>query len=294
MASIVEKLKNSYVSSSFLLLSPKQAEAMYLESYDYIMSGGPKRLDDQDKYSIFEHHFYLSMIVNKDEEAQSILRNLTDRFGEDSQRICLLKSIYIECTEGVDKALDSIKNQSETNLGAQKRKVAILLSSGKRAEAMAELLKLADNFPTDAEIWSQLATMYLESGMFAQSLFALHEVLLVYPLAYNICALIGEIGLKFADSVKSTGGNNSSAIEERLIESAKFFLRSIELCEDYVRGWAGVLTSTKKILEIEKPTRDISKYKKLNQVAKEQLATIVKKKEVPESDISAAKLLLEM
>jgi tetratricopeptide (TPR) repeat protein len=40
--------------------------------------------------------------------------------------------------------------------------------------------------PTDAEAWTELADIYFSQGLYQQSIFALEEVLLIAPNAWNV------------------------------------------------------------------------------------------------------------
>lgn len=53
-------------------------------------------------------------------------------------------------------------------------------------EAVTALNKFLEVSPTDAEAWSELADIYLSQGLFPQSIFALEEVLLIAPNAWNV------------------------------------------------------------------------------------------------------------
>ena len=57
---------------------------------------------------------------------------------------------------------------------------------GKIPEAVAGLLALLDFSPTDAEAWSELADVYLEQGLYGQAIYALEEVLVLSPNAWNV------------------------------------------------------------------------------------------------------------
>ena len=57
---------------------------------------------------------------------------------------------------------------------------------GKISEAIEALNNLLDFSPTDAEAWSELSDIYLSQGLYQQSIFALEEVLLLTPNAWNV------------------------------------------------------------------------------------------------------------
>jgi len=61
---------------------------------------------------------------------------------------------------------------------------------GRIPEAASALLQLLDFSPTDPEAWSELADIYLTQGMYPQAIFALEEVLLMAPNAWNVCCLL--------------------------------------------------------------------------------------------------------
>jgi tetratricopeptide (TPR) repeat protein len=67
-----------------------------------------------------------------------------------------------------------------------KRRIALLKSLKKTTEAIAALNKFLDSSPTDAEAWAELSDLYLSQGMYQQAIFALEEVLLMTPFAWNV------------------------------------------------------------------------------------------------------------
>jgi tetratricopeptide (TPR) repeat protein len=61
---------------------------------------------------------------------------------------------------------------------------------GKTPEAISSLIWLLDFNPTDAEAWGELADLYLSQGLYSQAIYALEEVLVLVPNAWNVCGLI--------------------------------------------------------------------------------------------------------
>lgn len=64
--------------------------------------------------------------------------------------------------------------------------MALLKSTGKISEAISALNSLLDFSPTDAEAWAELADLYLSQGLYSQAIFALEEVLVLTPNAWNV------------------------------------------------------------------------------------------------------------
>lgn len=56
----------------------------------------------------------------------------------------------------------------------------------KVADAVTALKHLLEITPTDPEAWSELADMYLSQGIYTQAIFALEEVLVLAPSAWNV------------------------------------------------------------------------------------------------------------
>lgn len=57
---------------------------------------------------------------------------------------------------------------------------------GKASEAITALVSLLEFSPTDAEAWAELADLYLSQGLYGQAIYALEEVLVVTPNAWNV------------------------------------------------------------------------------------------------------------
>lgn len=62
----------------------------------------------------------------------------------------------------------------------------VLKSLNKTIEAITALNQFLDASPTDAEAWAELADLYVSQGMYPQGIFALEEVLLITPNAWNV------------------------------------------------------------------------------------------------------------
>lgn len=57
---------------------------------------------------------------------------------------------------------------------------------GRTPEAIRSLLQLLDFSPTDGEAWSELADAYMSQGLYAQAMYAMEEVLVLAPNAWNV------------------------------------------------------------------------------------------------------------
>lgn len=107
---------------------------------------------------------------------------------------------------------------------------------GRTAEAISALVDLLDFSPTDAESWAELSDLYLSQSMYSQAIFSLEEVLVITPFAWNVHARMGELLYISATAANNTDGN----VLRNLSESLRRFCRSIELCDNYLRGYYGL------------------------------------------------------
>lgn len=128
-------------------------------------------------------------------------------------------------------------------------------------DAISALVDFLDVFPTDAEAWCELADLYQAQGMSMQAIFCLEEALLVAPNAWNVrhCLLNCEINeelvaggqklifslqlharLGEVEYISSTSSDNQEMTVRLLADSVRRFCRSIELCDDYLRGYYGL------------------------------------------------------
>lgn len=58
---------------------------------------------------------------------------------------------------------------------------------GKTPEAISSLVSLLEFNPTDAESWAELSDLYLSQGLYSQAIYALEEVIVLAPNAWNVC-----------------------------------------------------------------------------------------------------------
>lgn len=129
-------------------------------------------------------------------------------------------------------------------------------SISRPADAITSLVQLVEATPTDAEAWCELSDLYKSQGMSSQAVFCLEEALLIAPNAWNVCDfkcsikpsgymltfIFKKIHASLAEllyvCVSSQQTDDSSGFLER---SMRHYCRSIELCNDYLRGFYGLV-----------------------------------------------------
>ena len=117
---------------------------------------------------------------------------------------------------------------------------------------------------------------------------------------------MGEISLVLSNQ-KNSGAGGGGATIDILLEALKYYLRSIELCEDYLRGYYGLLVVCGRLLKEEGrlggggKTMDRAKVEGLYERARARLVEITRRagrrekgwEGYDEGEVEAARRLLE-
>lgn len=163
-----------------------------------------------DLWTIYENLLLSCLRTGDDEAAYDCLDRLIRRFGADNERIMAFEGLLKEATAETDGKLQVVLKEYEEILKDNaanivswfpseclkartdwlqpiaKRRVALLRSLGKTTEAITALTTLLDYTPTDAEGWAELAELYLAQGLYSQAIYAMEEVLVLVPNAWNV------------------------------------------------------------------------------------------------------------
>ncbi|KAF2710291.1 hypothetical protein K504DRAFT_377074 [Pleomassaria siparia CBS 279.74] len=268
--------------------------------------------ESPESWTIHENLFLSSLRTGDDKSARLTLDRMTTRFGADNERIIALRGIYEEALantpaelEKVFQGYEKILREDPTNLSIRKRRVAILKSLGRPADAITALTVLLENSPTDVEAWAELSELYASQGLWAQAIYSLEEVLLVMPNAWSAHAQLATL------YYLSTPSNITT-----LSLSLRYFCRSIELNDTYLRGYYGLKLVSQKLLpllsdstslkrnndeEEAGPPPKLATVKKLEELATSKLAEIVRQYNagktgwtgLDEAEVIAAKALLD-
>lgn len=210
--------------------------------------------DTEEHWAMYETLYLSCLRTSDDRSAKALLDKLIARFGDQNERVMAYQAMYAEARADNEKEqasllkdLEALLDADPTNVPIQKRRIALLKTMGKTNEAIQKLVDLLQVSPTDAEAWAELAELYLAQNSYDQAIFCLEEVLLIAPNAWNMHARLGEI---IYISTTATASNNSGELARGLAESMRRFCRSIELCNNYLRGYYGLKLTTKRLVEV--------------------------------------------
>lgn len=204
------------------------------------------KAETADLWTSYENLLLCCLRTGDEQSAEQCLQRLTTRFGPDNDRILALSGLFKEAIAKDDAELQDILNSydgilrnASGNVPIIKRRIALLRSMGRIKDAIEALNTYLEMSPTDGEGWSELAELYFGQGCYSQAIFALEEVLLITPNAWNMNARLGEV--QYIAALAITSANPGESIR-LLVESLKRFCRSIELCDNYLRGYYGLKT----------------------------------------------------
>ncbi|KAJ6438680.1 kinetoplast-associated protein KAP [Purpureocillium lavendulum] len=276
-----ETLELAQQAPEILRRNPKAISSSPLQ----ILFSAPETAD---LWTIYENLLLSCLRAGDDTAAHQVLERLVLRFGEKDERLMALNGLVKEAEATNDGELqkileeyDALLEENDTNMPIYKRKIALLRSLGKAPQAITALNAFLDFSPTDSEAWAELADLYLSQGLYPQAIHALEEVLVLVPNAWNIHARLGEVSLMAANTT------SEGFPQKHLAEALKRFCRSIELCDDYLRGYYGLKLTTDKLLSgaAKEKRRESEGFslpeqatiEKLNQAATDKLGEIVRR-----------------
>ncbi|KAF8423412.1 hypothetical protein EV426DRAFT_142299 [Tirmania nivea] len=256
--------------------------------------------DTPETWLLYENLLLACLRSRDDSSARTCLERLTARFGAANERVMALRGLYDEATASSAHDLESILLRYEqiladdpTNVPIHKRLISLLASLRRLPRAAAGLTSLLAVDPTDAEAWAELAALYFSQGMHWQALFCLEEVILIHPQAYNVYARMGELSYILA-----------AATPDCLAAALKYYLRSIELCEGYLRGYYGLVLVCGRLLKQKEEGEGAGrlqrdKVRRLYEGGRRRLAEIVQRagekgwEGYDEGEVEAARRLLQ-
>ncbi|KAF2993331.1 hypothetical protein E8E13_001957 [Curvularia kusanoi] len=270
-----------------------------------------------ESWAIHENLLLSALRTGDEKAAAQILERMEARFGEHNERIVTLRGIYNEATarttadlEKVFDGYEKILREDPTNISIRKRRVTVLKSLGRTADAITAITVLLENSPTDVEAWAEASELYASQAAWGQAIYCAEEVLLTAPNSWSAHAHVATL------HYLSTASNSPPSLPA-LSLALKHFCRAVELDDSYLRGFYGIKVVAKKLLPLlsdapvsakkrgeqddeDVPIPSLASVRKLDEIATKKLGEIIrdfgsKKKGqsgYDEAEIIAAKELL--
>lgn len=227
-----------------------------------------RKLGIEEKWTVIEQFCLAAIDLNDEEILETCLSRLNKQFP-DSKRVKLLnvQAVY-ERVGDYEDALSHYNDmieQDETNTGARKRKIAILVSQRRNAEAIKELCSYLKMFMNDQEAWKELCELYILEQDYQKAIFCMEELLLSNPISHIYNTRLAELYY--------THGTHES-----LEQARSYYSQALRINESNVRALHGLHLTLKNLLSGNKLTAQQRKeHEKLNTWTKNQINSIYDK-----------------
>ncbi|KAG7195407.1 uncharacterized protein KQ657_003165 [Scheffersomyces spartinae] len=247
---VKEKLLAVAHSGAYSLFTPSETRALAGQLDVFLRDHSSDKLTPLEYYDLLELQFYLTLISNEDKKAKSILDQLQDQFSsKDSQRLKLMKSIYLEAIGQSTEAIEALKgNKDEMRLA---RRMATFARKADNNEGyIKNLVSYLDLQPLDTMAWDELSFEYSKVGAYNKSVFCLEEIVLQDPLAYQCFYKIGLNNYYWGKQLmEGLWGSSSQGQPKKekivtlitVLSSARDnWLRCIEIFPKHTKSWVGI------------------------------------------------------
>ncbi|SCU91199.1 LADA_0F08636g1_1 [Lachancea dasiensis] len=224
------------------------------------LGAGEGSLSESEYMSLTHMLFDLSIYVDKDIEAETIYKSFRDRFGSNSPYLFVMRATIMQVNESDKEAEEYLERllseylEDETDIIGyslvSKKLLSLQRKSLSKEQYVSKLLELSEKFPLDAEIWYALTQEYTSLNLLEQAAYCLEEVLCITPFNYIAFAELSELLYYRA---LNEGKKNEALLQQSLNNA----LRSVELSENLVKGWAFTAVTSKllkksSLLELSK------------------------------------------
>lgn len=189
-------------------------------------------------WAVMEQVFLAACIAGHDEWRDYCLKALVHKWPN-SLRVERLKGIYQESVEDYTEAKNIynkiLADKPEDTL-THKRLIAMYKQRGKINEAIEKINSYLETFSTDADVWHELAELYIEAGSLSRAVYCFEELMLANPRSmYHI--------LTYAELLYSVGDYELSR---------KYFCLASYLDGNNVRALWGLLAVNMALGEKDK------------------------------------------
>jgi len=200
---MVAKAGHSFTAAtdllSFMRLHKVHQPELVLLHGGELLSKYPRKLGNE-LWTVMEQVFLAACIAGHDEWRDYCLKQLVHKWPN-SHRVERLKGIYKESLEDYNEAnkiyKKIIKDKPEDTI-TQKRLIAMYKQRGQIDKAVEAINAYLETFSTDAEVWHELAELYIEAGSLSRAVYCFEELVLANPRSmYNI--------LSYAELLYSVG-----------------------------------------------------------------------------------------
>jgi len=197
-----------------------------------------RKLSVEEKWTVIEQFCMAGIDMHDEDIIQSCLLRLKRQFPG-SKRVSLLEVMAsCELKGKYDEAIrryDQIIEDDETNTGARKRKIAVLLSQNKNVEAIKELCEYLKIFMNDQEAWKELSELYMLEQDYQKAIFCMEELLLSHPLSSTYHTRLAEMYYTLGT-------------HESLEQARSYYSKALKLSDTNVRALQGFHLTLQRLI----------------------------------------------
>lgn len=214
-----------------------------------------RQLSIEEKWTVIEQFCMAGIDLHDEEIIEACLVRLNKQFPK-SKRVKLLNIMALcECPGDYDEAINRYNEmieEDETNAGARKRKIAVLISQKKNIDAIKELCDYLKIFMNDHESWKELCELYMLEQDYNKAIFCMEELLLSHPLSHIYHTRLAEMYYTLGT-------------HESLEQARSYYSQALKLNESNVKALHGLHLALKRLLGGNKLTAQQRKdYEKLD------------------------------
>lgn len=203
-----------------------------------------RKLSIEEKWTVIEQFCMAGIDLHDEDIIESCLVRLNKQFPG-SKRVKLLNIMALyERISDYDEAVrryNEMIDEDETNTGARKRKIAVLISQRKNIEAIRELCDYLKIFMNDQEAWKELCELYMLEQDYHKAIFCMEELLLSHPLSHIYHTRLAEMYYTLGT-------------HESLEQARSYYSQALKLNDSNVRAMHGLHLTIKRLLSGNKAT----------------------------------------
>lgn len=232
-----------------------------------------QKLGIEEKWTVIEQFCIAAIDLHDETIFSKCLSRLNKQFPG-SNRVKLLNIMasheLLGDYEEAIRRYNQMIEEDETNTGARKRKIAILISQRKNVEAIKELCDYLKKFMNDQEAWKELCELYMLEQDYLKAIFCMEELLLSHPLSHIYHTRLAEMHYTLGTS-------------ESLEQARSYYSQALKLNETNVRALYGLHLTMRNLLSGNKLTSQQRKeHEKLEAWTKTTLNNLYDKEGNPE------------
>ncbi|KAL5014483.1 hypothetical protein ScPMuIL_008753 [Solemya velum] len=184
-------------------------------------------------WTVYEQVCIAALDCRRMDVAEICFEALSAKFPG-SVRVRRLQGMKYEAEERYEYArreYDDILEEDNANMFVRKRKVAMLKSQNKIAEAIEELYQYTKKFMTDFEAWMELCDLYLVEQDYTKAVFCMEELIMSNPHNHLYHQ-------KYAEIKYTQGG------AENMELARSYFAQAVKLNPNNMRALYGMFLSS--------------------------------------------------